>query len=267
MTLVLGIVAGVAIAGTLALNAFRSNVTFFFDPTQVSQGEVKSGERFRLGGMVTQGSVKRMPGSLEVRFVVTDFKHDVPVSYTGVLPDLFREGTGVVAHGRMSPNGTFVADEVLAKHDEKYMPPEVAKSLKRRHGEAREDAVGEPTAPSAGAGAGSGQSGAGSSPQSPSTTRTQGPQGSGRPAIEAAPTSREGTTALANAGTPAHEARTASADGAALRREARTALADATALWRDAPTALANGTAPDEALAAPRTALSRTGTPPPPGGL
>src|SRR5438045_4127871 len=84
-----------------------------------------AGERFRLGGMVTQGSLHRAPGSLEVRFVVTDFSHDVPVSYTGVLPDLFREGAGVVAHGHMRPDGTFVADEVLAKHDEKYMPPEV----------------------------------------------------------------------------------------------------------------------------------------------
>jgi cytochrome c-type biogenesis protein CcmE len=152
MTLVFGIIAGVGIAGALALNAFRANVTFFFDPTQVVAGEVKSGERFRLGGMVTQGSVKRMPGSLEVQFVVTDFKHDVPVSYTGVLPDLFREGTGVVAHGKMR-DGTFVADEVLAKHDEKYMPPEVARSLKRRHGEAREEALeAAPTAPAAGAG-------------------------------------------------------------------------------------------------------------------
>jgi cytochrome c-type biogenesis protein CcmE len=140
MTLVVGILAGVAIAGALALSAFRSNVTFFFDPTQVSAGEVKTGQHFRLGGMVTKGSVKREPGSLEVRFMVTDFKHDVPVSYTGVLPDLFREGTGVVARGHMA-NGTFVADEVLAKHDEKYMPPEVEKSLKRRHGEAREEAL------------------------------------------------------------------------------------------------------------------------------
>jgi cytochrome c-type biogenesis protein CcmE len=134
LTLVLGIVAGVSIAGALALNAFRQNVTFFFDPTQVSAGQVPAGERFRLGGMVTKGSVQRAPGSLEVRFVVTDFKHDVPVSYTGVLPDLFREGQGVVAHGRMS-GSTFVADEVLAKHDEKYMPPEVAKSLKKKPGE------------------------------------------------------------------------------------------------------------------------------------
>src|SRR5215470_8338871 len=134
MTLVLGIIVGVSVAGALALKAFRQNVTFFFDPTAVAEGQVAAGERFRLGGMVTKGSVQRAPGSLEVRFVVTDFKHDVPVSYTGVLPDLFREGQGVVAHGRMT-GGTFVADEVLAKHDEKYMPPEVARSLKKRQAE------------------------------------------------------------------------------------------------------------------------------------
>ena len=149
MALVLGIVAGVAIAGALALSAFRQNVTFFFDPTQVAAGKVPAGERFRLGGMVTQGSLHRAPGSLEVRFVVTDFSHDVPVSYTGVLPDLFREGAGVVAHGRMRVDGTFVADEVLAKHDEKYMPPEVARSLKRRHGESRANATAAPSVPSA----------------------------------------------------------------------------------------------------------------------
>jgi cytochrome c-type biogenesis protein CcmE len=103
--------------------------------------QVPAGERFRLGGMVTQGSLHRAPGSLEVRFVVTDFSHEVPVSYTGVLPDLFREGAGVVAHGHMRHDGTFVADEVLAKHDEKYMPPEVARSLKKRHGESRADAT------------------------------------------------------------------------------------------------------------------------------
>jgi len=149
MALVLGIVGGVSIAGALALSAFRQNVTFFFDPTQVVTGEVPAGERFRLGGMVTQGSLHRAPGSLEVRFVVTDFSHDVPVSYTGVLPDLFREGAGVVAHGHMRPDGTFVADEVLAKHDEKYMPPEVARSLKRRHGQSRTDTTAAPPMPSA----------------------------------------------------------------------------------------------------------------------
>jgi cytochrome c-type biogenesis protein CcmE len=144
MALVLGIVGGASLAGALALSAFRQNVTFFFDPTQVAAGQVPSGERFRLGGMVTQGSLHRAPGSLEVRFVVTDFSHDVPVSYTGVLPDLFREGAGVVAHGHMRSDGTFVADEVLAKHDEKYMPPEVARSLKRRHGESRSGAAAPP---------------------------------------------------------------------------------------------------------------------------
>jgi cytochrome c-type biogenesis protein CcmE len=151
LALVLGIVAGVSIAGALALSAFRQNVTFFFDPTQVAAGQVPTGERFRLGGMVTQGSLRRAPGSLEVHFMVTDFSHDVPVSYTGVLPDLFREGAGVVAHGRLSRDGTFVADEVLAKHDEKYMPPEVARSLKRRHGDSRAEPGGAATA-SAGSG-------------------------------------------------------------------------------------------------------------------
>ena len=149
LTLVIGILAGVSIAGMLALSAFRKNVTFFFDPSQVAAGQVPAGERFRLGGMVTQGSLKRASGSLEVRFVVTDFSHDVPVSYTGVLPDLFREGAGVVAHGHLAPDGTFIADEVLAKHDEKYMPPEVARSLKRRHGESRAEteSVTSPPAP------------------------------------------------------------------------------------------------------------------------
>ncbi|MEJ0040066.1 MAG: cytochrome c maturation protein CcmE [Gammaproteobacteria bacterium] len=129
--LVLGILAGVGIAGALALSAFKQNVMFFFDPTQVAAGEVKQGERFRLGGMVSKGTFHRQPGSLEVTFVVTDFKTDQPVKYTGVLPDLFREGQGVVAHGKLGSDGVFVADEVLAKHDEKYMPPEVAKSLKK----------------------------------------------------------------------------------------------------------------------------------------
>jgi cytochrome c-type biogenesis protein CcmE len=90
--------------------------------------------------MVVKGSVHRDPGSLNVRFLVTDFKNDVPVTYDHVLPDLFREGTGVVARGRLE-NGTFIADEVLAKHDEKYMPPDVEKSLKRRHGESRMDSA------------------------------------------------------------------------------------------------------------------------------
>jgi len=131
MVLVAGIVVGVGIAGALALQAFRQNVMFYFDPTQVESGQVKPGQRFRLGGMVVKGSVQRTPGSLDVRFAVTDFRHSVPVQYSNVLPDLFKEGAGVVAHGRLNAAGVFVADEVLAKHDEKYMPPEVARSLKQ----------------------------------------------------------------------------------------------------------------------------------------
>lgn len=148
LVLVIGIVAGVSIAGALALSAFRQNVTFFFDPSQVAARQVPTGERFRLGGMVKEGSLQRAPGSLEVHFVVTDFSHEVPVTYNQVLPDLFREGAGVVAHGRLRPDGTFVADEVLAKHDEKYMPPEVARSLKRRHGDSRSEPVAPATASS-----------------------------------------------------------------------------------------------------------------------
>ena len=130
MTLVAVIVVGVSIAGALALRAFRENVMFYFDPTKVAAGDVKPGQRFRLGGMVVKGSLQRMPGTLNVSFAVTDFQHSVPVRYDQVLPDLFREGAGMVAYGRLDASGTFVADEVLAKHDEKYMPPELARSLK-----------------------------------------------------------------------------------------------------------------------------------------
>jgi cytochrome c-type biogenesis protein CcmE len=140
LALVLGIVTGVAIAGGLTLRALRANVMFFFDPSQVAEGQAPRDERFRLGGMVKKGSVHRTPGSLDVSFVVTDFKHELPVRYSKVLPDLFREGQGVVAHGRLGANGVFVADEVLAKHDEKYMPPEVARALKKEAGTRASDA-------------------------------------------------------------------------------------------------------------------------------
>jgi cytochrome c-type biogenesis protein CcmE len=188
MTLVFGILAGVGVAGALALSAFRSNVTFFFDPTQVAAGEVKTGQRFRLGGMVEQGSVKRAPGSLEVHFMVTDFKHEIPVVYHKVLPDLFREGTGVVAHGHMTSEGTFDADDVLAKHDEKYMPPEVARSLKRRHGEAREEALSAPTAPG-GTKAQSQAPPSNGQAQPASTTSIQTQPEPGAPGLQAAPSS------------------------------------------------------------------------------
>lgn len=130
LLVVLGILAGVGLAAALVFQAFRENMMLFYDPSQVVAGEAPAGRTFRLGGMVTDGSVTRASGSLEVRFVVTDFEQSVPVSYTGVLPDLFREGQGVIAHGRIGANGVFVADEILAKHDENYMPPEVADSLK-----------------------------------------------------------------------------------------------------------------------------------------
>lgn len=129
MFMVAGIVAGVSLAAFLGLKAFRENVMLFFDPSQIVAGQAPVDKRFRLGGMVAKGSVQKTEGTLDVRFLVTDFKHTVPVSYTGLLPDLFRDGQGVVAHGRIR-DGVFVADEILAKHDEKYMPPEVARSLK-----------------------------------------------------------------------------------------------------------------------------------------
>jgi cytochrome c-type biogenesis protein CcmE len=129
---VLGILAGVAASVSLAVLASRENISFYYDPSQIAAGKAPLARRFRVGGMVVKGSVKRKPGDLQVRFVLTDFAHQLPVEYTGVLPDLFREGQGIIAHGTMGPNGEFVADEVLAKHDEKYMPPEVAASLKQR---------------------------------------------------------------------------------------------------------------------------------------
>ena len=129
---VLAILGGVAASVTLAVLASRENIMFYYDPSQVVGGQAPLAKRFRIGGMVVQGSVARKPGDLQVRFVVTDFAHQVPVEYTGVLPDLFREGQGIIAHGTMNASGAFVADEVLAKHDEKYMPPEVAASLKNK---------------------------------------------------------------------------------------------------------------------------------------
>ena len=128
---VLAIVAGVGAAAALATSAFQDNLLYFYDPSQVAAGEAPTGRTFRIGGMVTEGSLERTEGMLAIRFVVTDFQHSIPVHYEGLLPDLVREGQGVIAHGRLQPSGVFVADEILAKHDEKYMPPEVARSLKQ----------------------------------------------------------------------------------------------------------------------------------------
>lgn len=120
-------VAVLAIAGMFVLNAFQSNLVFFFTPTQVSNGEAPKERAFRVGGMVKEGSLKK--DGEKVQFVVTDFAHDVPVSYKGMLPDLFKEGKGVVAQGKLLEANQFAASEVLAKHDENYMPPEAKHAL------------------------------------------------------------------------------------------------------------------------------------------
>ena len=128
--LVVGLMlAGVAGAVALSLRAFQENLLYFYTPSQALAGESPAGKKFRLGGMVEKGSVRREAGSLEVRFVVTDNKEELTVAYSGVLPDLFRDGQGVIAMGTLEPNGEFRAEEVLAKHDENYMPPEVAEAL------------------------------------------------------------------------------------------------------------------------------------------
>ena len=127
---VVAIIIGVGAAAALATLAFEDNLLYFYSPSQILAGEAPASRTFRIGGLVTAGSVQRSSGSLEVRFVVTDNRQSVPVRYTGLLPDLFHEGRGVIAHGHLNGSGEFVADEVLAKHDENYMPPEVAESLK-----------------------------------------------------------------------------------------------------------------------------------------
>ncbi|MDA0707373.1 MAG: cytochrome c maturation protein CcmE [Proteobacteria bacterium] len=120
---------GIALAAGLTLRALDDNMMFFIAVSDVVAGEYPADRNFRVGGLVVDGSVRREPGSLQMRFRITDLRCELPVSYTGVLPDLFREGQGVVAHGRMAVDGEFVADTILAKHDENYMAPEVAESL------------------------------------------------------------------------------------------------------------------------------------------
>ena len=126
-------VAALAVCAALVLSAFRENLVFFFTPSQVAANEAPQGRLFRIGGLVETGSVKRQPDGVTVRFVVTDTAKSIPVLYKGALPDLFREGKGVVTQGRLGPDGVFQATEVLAKHDENYMPPEAAEALKQAH--------------------------------------------------------------------------------------------------------------------------------------
>ncbi len=130
IALIVAGVAGLALATTLVLQAFQQNLVFFFTPSQVVANEAPQGRAFRVGGMVESGSVKRQPDGVTVHFVVTDTAKSVAVAYKGILPDLFREGKGVVTQGRLE-NGLFVASEVLAKHDENYMPPEAADAVKK----------------------------------------------------------------------------------------------------------------------------------------
>ena len=129
LTIIVGILAAVAGATALVLNAFNSNLVFFYSPSQVAAHEAPSGRAFRVGGMVTAGSVRR--DGVDVVFTVTDLVKSMQVHYRGPLPDLFKEGKGVVAQGKLDPDGTFTAQEVLAKHDENYMPPEAAAALKK----------------------------------------------------------------------------------------------------------------------------------------
>ncbi len=125
--IIVGGLAAIGVAAYLVLNAFQSNLVFFFTPTQVAKGEAPKNRTFRIGGLVKDGSVKR--DNLTVNFVVTDNARDMSVAYTGILPDLFREGKGVVAQGKLADDGKFTASEVLAKHDENYMPPEAQSAM------------------------------------------------------------------------------------------------------------------------------------------
>ncbi|HEV8551904.1 MAG TPA: cytochrome c maturation protein CcmE [Casimicrobiaceae bacterium] len=130
---ILGGLAVLGVAAALILNAFQSNLVFFFTPTQVAAREAPQGRPFRVGGLVEAGSLKRESSSLTVHFRVTDTAQTIPVTYTGLLPDLFKEGKGVVAQGTLGPDGVFRASEVLAKHDENYMPPAAADAVKQAH--------------------------------------------------------------------------------------------------------------------------------------
>lgn len=134
LTIVLFLLVGVSVAVALTTYALRQNINLFYDPSQIADGEAPVDVRIRAGGMVEDGSVLRDPESLKVEFKVTDFSSSVLVEYTGILPDLFAEGQGVVAMGRLDQNGRFVADQVLAKHDENYMPPEVNEALEKAAG-------------------------------------------------------------------------------------------------------------------------------------
>ena len=125
------LITGVTVAAGFAFYAFNQNLMFYFSPSEVKQGKAPMNKLFRMGGMVVDGTFKKEPKSLKVHFDITDYEKTVTVEYTGLLPDLFREGQGIISRGKLNSEGVFVAEEVLAKHDENYMPPEVAESLKK----------------------------------------------------------------------------------------------------------------------------------------
>jgi cytochrome c-type biogenesis protein CcmE len=134
------ILAGLAILGgavALILSAFQENLVFFHTPTEVAEGKAPAGRSFRIGGLVEAGSIKRAEDGITVNFIVTDTAKSIPVSYKGPLPDLFKEGKGAVVQGKLGPDGTFVASEVLAKHDENYMPPEAQHAVDQAHNTAK----------------------------------------------------------------------------------------------------------------------------------
>ena len=135
LLLILAALAVLGVAAALVLNAFRSNLVFFYTPTQIANGEAPKNRAFRIGGLVKAGSLKR--DGITAHFIVTDTVKEFPVQYTGILPDLFREGRGVVAQGKLGDNGQFVASEVLAKHDENYMPPEAKSAVEQAQKAAR----------------------------------------------------------------------------------------------------------------------------------
>ncbi len=135
LLIILALMCGSSLAIGLTLYALNQNINLFYSTSQVANGEAAVGTRIRVGGMVVKGSVQRAADSLQVRFQITDYAHPLTVAFTGILPDLFREGQGIIAQGQLDSAGIFQADEVLAKHDENYMPPEIKDSLKNKHQE------------------------------------------------------------------------------------------------------------------------------------
>ena len=129
LALIGGALALIGIIAALVLNALNSNIALYITPTEVAAGKAPQGKLFRIGGLVKEGSIARQADGVTISFIITDTAQDIPVAYKGILPDLFKEGKGAVAQGKLDANGTFVASEVLAKHDENYMPPEAAKAV------------------------------------------------------------------------------------------------------------------------------------------